>query len=301
MNEQHPRDPKSQRFTEKYHSALETSLGPIPPLPTVVLSRDVLLKVLGGLNGQQESLVVVGAHAVIERTLELESRFQAASTRDSDVGIIPSLLQDVPNLETTMAELGFERAHPDRPGIWGLTSERDVPFGERLTIDLIAPEALAGGKSRRSANVGVHGKSVTRAAGLELAAIDRDLLLVRTFGNEPPVEAYVAGSAALICAKTHKLHDRFRDADNGRDHRLRPKDANDVWRLMATSDPVAAAEQFQRGLADPTICSAVEHAYAALREMTLTRDKLQQLAARSGAPASAQETITSWSETFFAV
>jgi hypothetical protein len=59
------------------------------------------------------------------------------------------------------------------------------------------------------------------------------------------VRVKVAGPAALLVAKAHKLHDRVR---TGRSDRLEDKDAADVLRLMQTTDPTEIGAVFQ-GLA----------------------------------------------------
>lgn len=48
------------------------------------------------------------------------------------------------------------------------------------------------------------------------------------------MEAKVAGAAALLVAKLHKLHDRV---VRGREDRLHDKDAADVFRLMQVTTP----------------------------------------------------------------
>ena len=52
--------------------------------------------------------------------------------------------------------------------------------------------------------------------------------------DERSLQARVAGPAALLVAKAHKLHDRVA---SGRAVRLEDKDASDVVRLMQTTRP----------------------------------------------------------------
>ncbi|MCA1675030.1 MAG: hypothetical protein LC799_23530 [Actinobacteria bacterium] len=61
------------------------------------------------------------------------------------------------------------------------------------------------------------------------------------------IEVQVAGPAALIVAKCHKLGERFR-ADGGR--RLVAKDAGDVFRLIYETEVKDAIERTRRLLAD---------------------------------------------------
>lgn len=142
--------------------------------------------------------------------------------------------------------------------MWGLTTERGQDLHDRLTIDLIAPAALAG-PGRRAARVGDHGaRTVSKTAGTELTTVDRSLMTVSTLDSGRSIETYVAGHAALLCAKAYKLFDRLDDRELQRNRqRLRTKDAADIYRLMATSDPTAVRDTFTDGEAIPDIADAV--------------------------------------------
>lgn len=212
----------------------------------VVRSRRLLIATLEAFTDQRESFTVIGAHAVIERTTAVEREFGAASTRDADLAVIPQLLSDSPTIASVMDAIGLELAHADRPGIWGLKSESGLDMRQRLTIDIIAPEALAG-KGTRSATVGPHGRrSVTRALGIELSTLDRSILPIRAFDDtQSDIHAYVAGVPALIAAKAHKIHDRLNPSIPGRRaDRWRPKDAVDLYRLIKVSAPENVAAVF---------------------------------------------------------
>ncbi|WP_212825061.1 hypothetical protein [Polymorphospora rubra] len=77
----------------------------------------------------------------------------------------------------------------------------------------------------------------------------------------------VAGTAALLVAKAHKLHERLAAADAGRADRLRPKDASDVIRLMQadSADQIGAR---LRTLADDEMAGAsVRDGVGHLREL----------------------------------
>jgi hypothetical protein len=228
----------------------------------VVRSRGILLDTLHALEAQRESLTVVGAHAVYERTKSLTSELEMDSTRDADIGVFPELLASAPLVGEVMSELGLEPASQDRPGVWGLKSEQGLDLRERLTVDLLAPDALAGGTGRRSADTGAHGtKIVSRTKGTELTLIDRDVLNLDSFGLGTPIDAHVAGLAALIAAKAWKLFDRLDPIELRRNAaRLRPKDAGDLWRLLATSDPRIVRATFEEGKSNPRIGSAVTQA-----------------------------------------
>lgn len=89
---------------------------------------------------------------------------------------------------------------------------------------------------------------------------------IRSFTHEPPVEAYVAGDAALACAKAYKLNDRFRDYYAGRTHRLRAKDIADVWRIASVSDPAEVRAKFDEGAADPVISAVATNGLTKLAD-----------------------------------
>jgi hypothetical protein len=121
------------------------------------------------------------------------------------------------------------------PGIWlapaGIAdSELFVP------VDLIVPEGAYTGGGSRGARLGPHGKrAARRAVGLEAALIDNSTMTITALDpdDERSIDAQVAGPAALLVAKAHKINDRLKSP---RVDRLVDKDAADALRLMqATS------------------------------------------------------------------
>ncbi len=144
-----------------------------------------------------------------------------------------------------MRRAGFALHEPrpekPEPGIWLARVEVD---GERLTVpvDLIVPEGAAAAGGRRGARLGAHGnRAARRAVGLEAALVDRDPLTISALdaGDPRSFEVDVAGPAALLIAKAHKIHDRL---DSPRD-RADDKDAADVYRLMQTTRPAEVGER----------------------------------------------------------
>ena len=98
-------------------------------------------------------------------------------------------------------------------------------------------EGAASGTGRRAARLGGHGaRAARRAVGLEAALIDNSTMTIAALdpADERSLQARVAGPAALLVAKAHKLHDRVA---SGRAVRLEDKDASDVVRLMQTTRP----------------------------------------------------------------
>lgn len=231
----------------------------------VITSRRALIDVITGLVDHREALTVLGGHAVIEVTQGLPSAPPDDTTRDGDLGVIPQLLADDPQLTTRMQELGYETARPERPGVWSPIAQRDRSIHVRDSVDLIAPMSLARegiGSTReiRAARVGPHGKhSVSATRGTELAVLDRKWRTLRPFDDGPSVETYIAGPAALLCAKAYKLHDRLDPTELRRNsERLRPKDFADVFRLILTISPDDAALVFLKGVEEEPISAAVQ-------------------------------------------
>jgi hypothetical protein len=242
----------------------------------IITSRRALIDVITGLADQREALTVLGGHAVIEVTQDIPSLPPDDTTRDGDLGIIPQLLGDVPNLSDRMSELGYETARPERPGVWSPISQRDHDVHDRDSVDLIAPMSLARGelttnRTIRAARVGSHGKhAVSATHGTELSVLDRQWRTLRSFDGGPTIDAYVAGPSALLCAKAYKIHDRLDPTELRRNaDRLRPKDFADLYRLLLVITPESAAEVFTRATTEPKIGDAVARGRGLLIE-TLT-------------------------------
>ena len=84
---------------------------------------------------------------------------------------------------------------------------------------------------------------------MEAAVVDHELRTISALDPDDTrtFEARVAGPAALLIAKVHKIHERRDQPD-----RLNDKDAHDVYRLLvATTDMTALGSSFQRLLFDP--------------------------------------------------
>ena len=137
-----------------------------------------------------------------------------------------------------------------------------------ILVDLMVPEALAGPGSR-GARLTPHGKKTARRATvLEGALIDRKPMEVTSLDPrvERSVAMLVAGPAALLVAKVHKIAERSETRD-----RASNKDALDVLRLLQAIDtPPVAAGLAQ--LADHELSAAV------------TTEALSQLAPLFGTP-----------------
>ena len=78
---------------------------------------------------------------------------------------------------------------------------------EGVSVDLLVPEAL-GGTGRRGADLGLHGRMVARRAkGMEGALVDRSRHTIAALDSADTRshEIWVAGPAALLVAKVHKI------------------------------------------------------------------------------------------------
>ena len=123
--------------------------------PIYVVARAALLDALDALGEQRGAVVLVGAQAIYLHTGDSDIAV-AAFTTDGDLAIEPLRLKPEPKLAEAM-----ERAHfrlGSQPGSW--ICERTV--GGVLTtipVDLMVPEALAGG-GRRAARLGDHGAAL---------------------------------------------------------------------------------------------------------------------------------------------
>lgn len=211
------------------------------PEPTV-RSRRLLVEAVQALGAFHESLVVVGAHAVMFHAERIGHR--PDSTADADAVLNPLLVAASPNILELMYAAGFEAASPDRPGIYGYVGESGISQRQRTTVDLIVPEAYAGA-GRRAARVPGQKNALSRAVGLELALWDRVPATISTVpGDGEPISAdvWMAGQGALLVAKAHKVSDRLGEL-RVRPHRLRPKDSGDVGLLMLASDPGEVAQR----------------------------------------------------------
>ncbi|WP_285728272.1 GSU2403 family nucleotidyltransferase fold protein [Psychromicrobium xiongbiense] len=217
------------------------------PRDLLVRARSALLDVLGALSSQRDAVVVIGAQAVYLWTGGLEVAL-AEATKDSDVALDPRALVDDPTLDAAMKSAGFFPAASGNPGAW--------VNAEGIPVDLMVPEDLAGpgNKQTRGARIPPHSKTATRRArGLEAAVVDYRVLPVAALdaADFREIPAKVAGPAALLVAKVHKIVERMDSP-----HRLNDKDAHDIYRLLRAIDTTELSEAF-RGLLAAELCSEV--------------------------------------------
>lgn len=195
--------------------------------PQYVAARRVLLDALDALTPHRSAVIVAGAQAVYLHTGESDLGI-APYTTDGDLALDPTLLDDDPQLTAVMRNAGFTLLLPDpkadhvEPGIW--TSTVTINGVEIvIPIDLIVPEALAG-TGRRGALLGPHGnQAARRSRGLEAALVDHSTMTIPALepADTRTIDVEVAGPAALLVAKAHKIHDRLTSA---RPDPTRPRD-----------------------------------------------------------------------------
>lgn len=220
-------------------------------------TRAALLDALEALADQREAVVVIGAQAIYLRTGGMAVALQEM-TKDSDLALDPRRLSPEPHIEEVMRAAGFElQADRQQPGTW--------VNADGIPVDLMVPAALSGPGGRRGARVPPHSKlAMRRAAGLEAAVVDRAPLSIAALAPDDPrvFTALVAGPAALLVSKLHKLAEREGDPD-----RLADKDAHDVYRLLTGVSTAELVATFSWLRDDPLAGEPTRFALAALERL----------------------------------
>jgi hypothetical protein len=222
------------------------------PEPEYVAARRVLLDALEAIGAHRKAVVLVGAQAIYLRVGEGDLAVSPYTT-DGDLAIDPRELDDEPALAGTLEAAGFELTV--RPGTWSRTD---------VQIDLLVPASL-GGPGRRGARLGVHGTDVARkAVGLEAAVVDHSLVRVAALdaADARAFNVPVAGVAALLVAKLHKIDERKEAPD-----RLQDKDGLDVLRLLRFAETAHLASTLAKLAAHPLAGDVTQQARAFLQEL----------------------------------
>ena len=132
----------------------------------------------------------------------------------------------------------------------------------------MVPASVSPGKGRRAARLPGHDARAARIVhGLEGAIVDVETMLLIALDNEDQreFEVRVAGPAALLVAKLHKIQDR-----TGTD-RESSKDALDVFRLLRGTTTEELSGRFRRLLADSRSAETSVAAAELLRQQFGTR------------------------------
>ncbi|MEU7989171.1 hypothetical protein AB0B56_30340 [Streptosporangium canum] len=207
---------------------------------------------MDALDAHRDAVIVIGAQAVYLHTAGSPVAL-AETTKDSDLALDPRVLEDDPLLEQSMGRAGFYRDPVGgQPGAW--LNPAGIP------VDLMVPEALAGAGTRntRGARIPPHDRRATRRArGLEAAVIDNTVMDVTALdpADARVYRVRVAGPAALLVAKLHKIAERV-----SAPHRLNDKDAHDTYRILIDADTAELATTFRLLARDPISSEVTEQA-----------------------------------------
>ena len=255
-----------------------------------VEARRALLDALTALQPHVDAFVLIGAQAVYLRTAGRLPGYQPFTT-DADLALDPGRLADLPLLADAMLAEGFE--YSGEPGIWNRHMLRPG-FSEDIIVpvDLIVPAHVAASAGRRGARLpGDHGRTAARkSAGVEGALVDHDPIEIASLetSDSRRMIINVAGPAALLVAKVHKLGERLATP-----HRLIDKDAGDVFRLLEATPLREMIRLMQTLLADDRSAAAATVAIGYVRQLFATpRSPGVQLAVQALAIAADQATVT---------
>ena len=222
-----------------------------------IRARAGLLDALAALGPIRTAAVLVGAQAVYEYTRERAAEYAVSPfTLDADLALIPELLVEDPRIIEAME--GARYTLTDQPGMYRREGG--------VQVDLLVPEAV-GGRTGRGAQLGVHGNRAARQVrGLEGALVSRQPMTIGALGigDDRAFEINVAGPAALLVAKTHKLAERV-DANDVR--RLSNKDAFDIFRLLQGIDAATLIDEVNLLACNQVSAEVTKEAMTRFREL----------------------------------
>ena len=210
------------------------------------MARRVLLDALDALGPHRDAIVLVGAQAVYLRVGEADLAV-APFTTDGDLAIDPAVLAEIPPLEQALRAAGFRPRTKDSVGIWVTTRTTSQRVDTDVAIDLLVPASVSPGTGRRAARLHGHDSRAARIVkGLDGAIVDADVMRLAALDTTDArgIDLRVAGPAALLVAKVHKISER-RGTDRQSD-----KDALDVLRLLRGTETDDLATRYEKLLAD---------------------------------------------------
>jgi hypothetical protein len=226
----------------------------------LIRSRSALLDALQALDAQRDAVIVIGAQAIYLRTSSAPVAL-AEATKDSDLALDPRLLRNDPLIEKAMRDAHFlPDLESGQPGAW--------VNAEGIPVDLMVPAQLAGAghEHARGARIPPHDRrAMRRARGLEAAVVDNEVMEIRALdaNDTRRLNARVAGPAALLIAKAHKIAERVVSSPD----RLVDKDAHDLYRLLIDTDTQALASTFRVLLKNEVCAEITAEAQAYLRDL----------------------------------
>lgn len=234
-----------------------------------VQARRALLDALDALDPHRDAVVLVGSQAIYLYTGDTDVPI-ATETKDSDIALDPSLIEDDPLLEDVMTQANFHRnLASGQPGEW-LTSD-GVP------VDLLVPASLVAPAGSRGARIPPHSKHSSRKVeGLEAAVVDHHPMVVRALEAEDQRchEINVASPASLLVAKAFKLFERVNNRS-----RVLDKDAHDLYRLARATETSAVIDGYQRLFEDRRSELVARQSLDYLRELFATPDSIGSMMA----------------------
>jgi hypothetical protein len=219
-----------------------------------VMARRVLLDALDALGSHRDAIVLVGAQAVYLRVGEADLAV-APFTTDGDLAIDPAVLAEIPPLERALMAAGFFPKTAESVGVWITKRPTSKSADTEVAIDLLAPASVSPGTGRRAARLPGHDVRAARIVkGLDGAIVDADVM--RLAALEPAdaraFDVRVAGPAALLVAKVHKISER-----QGTDRQI-DKDALDVLRLLRGTERADLAGRYEKLLTDARSAEAAK-------------------------------------------
>ncbi|HYJ11083.1 MAG TPA: GSU2403 family nucleotidyltransferase fold protein [Polyangiaceae bacterium] len=214
----------------------------------------MLLDALDALGPHRDAIVLVGAQAVYQR-VGAGSLAVAPFTTDGDLAIDPAVLANIPPLEEALMASGFRPKTADSVGVWISTRPTAAGALAVVSVDLLVPASVSPGLGRRAARLPGHDQRAARIVkGLDGALVDADVMPIAAL-DEQDARSFairVAGPAALLVAKVHKIDER---QGTGRQS---DKDALDVLRLLQGTETDDLATRYGQLLADRRSRDAAE-------------------------------------------
>ncbi len=196
-----------------------------------------LLDAVEALGPHSDAAILVGAQAIYVHTEGEDAGFAVSPfTYDADIALDPGLLRSSPAIVEAMSRAGFRLG--DQPGLYSREG--------RSQVDLLVPEAV-GGPGRRAARLGGHGnRAAMKVRGLEGALVSNTARNVSTLvpDADRSCNLKVAGPAALLVAKVHKIGERVTAGGSHRREMLH-KDAFDIYRLLLAIETAEMATEFK--------------------------------------------------------
>ena len=229
-----------------------------------ISAREGLLDAVEALGPHSEAVILVGAQAIYVHIGEVGAGFAVSPfTYDADIALDPALLGSDPTIIDAMAGAGFNLT--DQPGLYRRESGAQV--------DLLVPAAV-GGPGRRGARLDVHGnRAAMKVHGLEGALVSHAPRRISSLvpGSDRSCVIEVAGPAALLVAKMHKISERV---DDPLRRATVDKDAFDIYRVLLAMDTSELAAEVRLLQANSVSSEVTSEAMTKFWELFGTRSGL---------------------------